>query len=310
MRKNNTNTTCLIYDNCSTQHDPTFIVIAVRWKGNWVFVKRKDADRFGLPGGRVRLKESPLIAARRILYEQTGITAGKLYPICNYSLSTVQPFHMRASRKETYGRLYYIEALCKTALPDFEIECLREDGWIPGNNDWAYPILQKPIFRKACTWLEDARNNGTPESEAFFFEKVCGMVPYCVKDGVRHYLVIQNLSGHVGFPKGHTENGETETETALRETREEAGLTLTVIPNFRYSFSYRAQEHALRIHKYAVYFIGEFSEEQIEQVRIQQEEILRWWLSPYEETMAMLNKPNDQKLLTRAEEFLAQREHE
>lgn len=309
MRKNH-HTTCFIYDNCSTEHNPTFIIIAVRWKGNWVFVKRKDSDRFGLPGGRVRLNESPLIAARRVLYEQTGITAGKLYPICNYSLSTTQTFNAHMPRKETYGRLYYIEALCKTALPDFEIETTREDGWIPQDNEWAYPILQKPIFRKACTWLEEVRNNGAPESEAFFFEKVCGMVPYCVKDGVRHYLVIQNLSGHIGFPKGHTENGETEVNTALREAREEAGLTLTQIPNFRYSFSYRAQEHALRIHKYAVYFIGAFSADQIGQVHIQQEEILHWWLSPYEETLAMLNKPNDQKLLTRAEEFLSQRESE
>lgn len=310
MHKNNNRTTCFIYDNCSAQHDPTFVILAVRWKGNWVFAKRKDGDRFGLPGGRVRPNESPLIAARRILYEQTGITAGKLYPICSYSLSTTQTFNTRASRKESYGRLYYIEALCKTALPDFEIQCNRADGWIPDDKDWAYPILQKPLFRKACAWLDDVRNNGTPESEAFFFEKVCGMVPYCIKNGVRHYLVIQNLSGHVGFPKGHTENDETEIETALREAREEAGLSLMPVSNFRYSFSYRAQEHALKIHKYAVYFIGEFTETQIGQVHIQKEEILQWWLSPYEETLAMLNKPNDQKLLTRAEEFLSQRESE
>lgn len=310
MRKRNNHTTCLIYDNCSSQHDPAFVVIVTRWKGNWVFTKRKDAEHFGLPGGRVRLNESPLISARRILYEQTGITAGKLYPICNYSLAVAQTFNARLPRKEFYGRLYYVEALCKTALPDFEIECTREDGWVPEDNGWAYPVLQKPLFRKACAWLEDARNNGAPETEAFFFEKVCGMVPYCMKDGIRHYLVIQNLSGHVGFPKGHTENNETELETALREAREEAGLSLTPVPNFRYSFSYRAQEHALRIHKYAVYFIGAFTEEQILQIHIQQEEILHWWLQPYEETLGMLNKQNDQKLLTRVEEFLAQRESE
>jgi 8-oxo-dGTP pyrophosphatase MutT (NUDIX family) len=149
--------------------------------------------------------------------------------------------------------------------------------------------------------------HGAPEQNAFFFEKVCGIVPYCVKDGVRHYLAIQNLSGHIGFPKGHTENGETETETAKREAAEEAGVQVETLPGFRFCFSYRAQEHALRIHKYAVYFIGEFSLEQIIQIQAQPEEILNWWLLPYEEILGMLNKPNDKALLTRAEEFLAKK---
>lgn len=306
MGKHNTNTTCCIYDICSTQHEPAFVIVAARWKGNWVFVKRKNSAHYDLPGGRIRPGEPPVITARRILYEQTGITAGKLYPICNYSLSTAQSFHARIPRREFYGRLYYVEALCKTALPDFEIESTREDGWVPQDGMWSYPVLHKALFRKACAWLEEAKDKGAPDSETFFFEKVCGMVPFCVKNGVRHYLVIQNLSGHIGFPKGHTENDETEFETAIREAREEAGLTLQPRSGFRHAFSYHAREHATRIHKYAVYFVGEFAEDQIHKIQIQPEEILGWWLQPYEETLAMLNKHNDRNLLLRAEEFLAQ----
>ena len=304
------NTICSIYDLCSAQHEPAFVVVAVRFKGHWVFIKRKDTELFECPGGRVRTGEPPLITARRILYEQTGITAGKLYPVCNYSLSTIQTFKSHGPRKEVYGRLYYVEALCKTALPDFEVECTREDGWIPGEKEWNHPLVQKPLFRKVSTWLEDVKEHGTQEQDTFFFEKVCGIVPYCVKDGVRHYLTIQNLSGHIGFPKGHTENGETETETARREALEEAGVQVETLPGFRFCFSYRAQEHALHIHKYAVYFIGEFSLEQAVQIQAQPEEILNWWLRPYEETLEMLNKPNDKALLTRAEEFLSNKDSE
>ncbi len=304
--KQDNNTICSIYDTCSTAHEPAFVVIAARWKGNWVFAKRKQTETYALPGGRVRPNESPHITVRRILYEQTGITAGKLYPICNYSLSVGQGFRTVQTRRESYGRLYYVEALCKTALPDFEIEQTREDGWIPDAKSWAYPVLQKRLFEKACSWLAEAQTNGAPQQETFFFEKVCGMIPYCMKNGVRHYLVIQNLSGHVGFPKGHTENGETELETALREAREEAGLTLTPVPKFRFCFSYRAREHATQIHKYAVYYIGEFTDEQIRQICIQPEEILNWWLQPFDETLAMLNKQNDRNMLIRAEQFLSQ----
>lgn len=304
--KHSSNSTCSIYDTCSAHHEPAFVVIAARWKGNWVFIRRKNAESYDLPGGRVRPGELPVIAARRILYEQTGITAGKLYPICSYSISLSQSFRIRRTRRESYGRLYYVEALCKTALPDFEIETTREDGWIPSDFMWTYPNSQKPLFRKACAWLENVKENGAPEQDAFFFEKVCGLVPFCMKDGIRHYLVIQNLSGHIGFPKGHTENDETEHETARREVCEESGLSLDPIPNFRYCFSYRAQEHALRIHKFAVYFIGEFAEAQISDIRIQPEEILGWWLRPYEETLEMLNKQNDRTMLIRAEQFLSQ----
>lgn len=303
--KRSLNLVCSIYDACSALHTPTFVMIAVRWKGHWVFVRRKGLQTYDLPGGRVRTGESPENAARRILYEQTGVAAGKLYPICYYSLALSQPFNSRRTRRESYGQLYYAEALCKTALPESETEENRGDGWIPEENKWTYPDFQISLFRKACSWLNTVRQHGAPEQDAYFFEKVCGLIPCCRKNGIRHYLIIKNRSGHMGFPKGHTENGETEFETASREVQEEAGLSLTPLPDFRYCFSYQAQEHALRIHKSAVYFVAEFSEDRIPEIQIQPEEILGWWLLPYEEIMTMLNKQNDRSMLTRAEQFLA-----
>ena len=58
------------------------------------------------------------------------------------------------------------------------------------------------------------------------FEKSCGVLPYRILDGVRKYLIVfQHHSQCWSLPKGHMEAGETEADTALRELREETGLT-------------------------------------------------------------------------------------
>ena len=44
------------------------------------------------------------------------------------------------------------------------------------------------------------------------YEKSCGAVIF---EGDK-VLVIQQVKGHWGFPKGHVEDGETEVETAIR----------------------------------------------------------------------------------------------
>ena len=58
------------------------------------------------------------------------------------------------------------------------------------------------------------------------WEKSCGAVVFTRENGQVKYLLVANLEGIYGFPKGHVEAGETEVETALREVREETGLTI------------------------------------------------------------------------------------
>ena len=52
-----------------------------------------------------------------------------------------------------------------------------------------------------------------------------GAVLYTVENGQRHYVLVREKNGSYGLPKGHVEPGETLAETALREVREETGVT-------------------------------------------------------------------------------------
>ena len=58
------------------------------------------------------------------------------------------------------------------------------------------------------------------------YEKSCGAVVFTRIDNNIKYLLIQNLEGVYGFPKGHVEDGESETQTAIREVFEEVGLKI------------------------------------------------------------------------------------
>ena len=55
-----------------------------------------------------------------------------------------------------------------------------------------------------------------------------GPVLYTVIDGERRYVLVREKNGSYGMPKGHVEAGETLAETALREIREETGVTATL----------------------------------------------------------------------------------
>ena len=55
-----------------------------------------------------------------------------------------------------------------------------------------------------------------------------GAVLYTVIDGERRYVLVREKNGSYGMPKGHVEAGETLAETALREIREETGVTATL----------------------------------------------------------------------------------
>lgn len=70
------------------------------------------------------------------------------------------------------------------------------------------------------------------------------------------YLLLRNRrDGMPGFPKGHRDGDERDLETALRETREETGLSdLEVVPGFSTSIAYPVRKGAEARWKTVVYF--------------------------------------------------------
>lgn len=61
-----------------------FVVIFTRYENKWVYCWHKKRESFEHPGGHVEENESPLQAAKRELYEGTGITDCDIIPLWDY----------------------------------------------------------------------------------------------------------------------------------------------------------------------------------------------------------------------------------
>ncbi len=131
-----------------------------------------------------------------------------------------------------------------------------------------------------------------------YYEKSCGAVMYTYKDGERKYILITNISGHVGFPKGHIEMGESEKETALREVYEETGVKTEIIDGFRESYNYLINGF---IKKKAVYYLARF---EVEDIRMNIMEISEYRLLSFEEALDTLNFKHDRDILRKADGFI------
>ena len=80
-------------------------------------------------------------------------------------------------------------------------------------------------------------------------EKSCGIVVFD-EDKV---LLIKHNGGHISFPKGHVEEGETSKETAIRETFEETGIEAKIISDDYFVNTYSPKENHM---KDVLLFIG------------------------------------------------------
>jgi bis(5'-nucleosidyl)-tetraphosphatase len=113
------------------------------------------------------------------------------------------------------------------------------------------------------------------------------------------------------FPKGALETGETEVEAAERELREETGLgagDYTLIEGFeeeeRYFFTRGSGDDLCLIRKRVNYFLAEWQRGEIQLSR----EASRYEWVRAEEALRMLRFPEKRRVLSRAEEWLTQRQ--
>lgn len=132
------------------------------------------------------------------------------------------------------------------------------------------------------------------------YEKSCGAVVYTMIDGVPHYVIIQQVRGFYGFPKGHMEGEETEEETALREIFEEVHLRPTLIPGFKRSDKYLLPRKK-NVMKHVVFFLATYQDQEIE---IKRDELIGARLMKYEDAINRLYHANLKKILTEANDFV------
>ena len=135
------------------------------------------------------------------------------------------------------------------------------------------------------------------------FEKSCGAVVFTREGGRLRFLIIQMLGGHHGFPKGHMEPGETERDTAIREIREEVGLTPRILDGFRETEAYLLPGKR-NTGKQVVYFLAEYENQP---VRVQKDELRGARLMCFQDALKVLEFEESRRILSDANRFLEQK---
>lgn len=122
------------------------------------------------------------------------------------------------------------------------------------------------------------------------------------------FLILRHIDGHWSFPKGHKEEGETNKETALRELKEETGITKIDLANLPSIFDeYIYERDREKYHKINEFFIG-FAKS--DEVVIQEEEISEYRWTTSKKVIEMIQYESAKKIFKTIENYLKNHERE
>ena len=131
-------------------------------------------------------------------------------------------------------------------------------------------------------------------------ERSCGAVVFTRVGGALRFVLVCSRTGVYGFPKGHSEPGETPEKTALREIKEEVGLSVKLLPGFHTREEYTLP-HKNGLKKQVDYFLAFFADQPIIP---QPEELQSAGLYAYDEAMALFRFDSSRRVLAEAYDFL------
>ena len=132
-------------------------------------------------------------------------------------------------------------------------------------------------------------------------EKSAGIVLFRNDSGKNEFLLLNYPQGHWDFVKGKVELNETPHETAIRETKEETGISdIEFIDGFEQSVEYDFRFKKEDIHKKVIFFLAKTNEKKI---KLSHEHNDYLWLE-YNDALKKTTFANAKNVLSKANEYL------
>jgi len=117
----------------------------------------------------------------------------------------------------------------------------------------------------------------------------------------RRFLLLNYPSKHWDFVKGKMEKDETPHETALRETKEETGISdVEFIKGFKEEIEYYFYADDQEIHKKVIFFLGKT---ETTNIILSHEHLDSIWLD-FSDALEKITYKNAKNLLKKSREFL------
>jgi len=133
-------------------------------------------------------------------------------------------------------------------------------------------------------------------------ETSAGIVLFRKEESKILFLLLHYPSGHWDFVKGKMEQGESTHQTAIRETKEETGITdITFVENFEEWIQYNFKYQGELVQKKVVFFLAETKTKEI---KISHEHSGYTWMD-YNSSMEKTTFDNAKTVLTKAQKLLS-----
>ena len=119
--------------------DIAFVVIFTRYQEKWVFCFHKSRKSYEPPGGHVEIGETPIEAAKRELYEETGIKDCRITPLWDYE------YIWENGEGRNNGRAFYAEVNSLGELPESEMDHIVLSDDVPENCTYETENLKRQL---------------------------------------------------------------------------------------------------------------------------------------------------------------------
>jgi len=118
--------------------DYRFVVVFVRYQNKWLYCRAKERETFETVGGHIEKGETPLDAAKRELYEETGAVKYDIQPAFDYSVYRENNF--------SNGQVFLANVHELGEMPRFEMAEVKLFDTIP--DKMRFPQILPVLFEK------------------------------------------------------------------------------------------------------------------------------------------------------------------
>lgn len=129
---------CKLYP-LHTLKDYMFVVICSFYQGKWILSKHKKRTTWETQGGHIEAGETPTEAAKRELFEESGIFDAEIYPVCDYLGYD--------SKGSATGVVFLAVVRSLGVLPESEMQEIGLFEVLPTN--LTYPNVSPVFYREA-----------------------------------------------------------------------------------------------------------------------------------------------------------------
>ena len=129
---------CKIYP-FGSQTDLKYVVVCSFYEGKLLLSRHKERSTWETQGGHIEADETPLQAARRELFEESGVQDATLWPVCDYLGFT--------DNGSAFGAVFMAEIHQLGELPDSEMQEVMLFDALPA--ELTYPNVTPALFAEA-----------------------------------------------------------------------------------------------------------------------------------------------------------------